>query len=91
MKGVADNVAIWPEFVDSCLAIRSVRYIKIEKADEALSSYTLLNLAIARTFKDGNIEWQDASGPEHLRRSHIAYEDGSWVSRDGTGHIYDMH
>jgi hypothetical protein len=90
MKGMADNVAIWPEFVDSSLAIRSVRYIEVERAEHGVS-YTVLNLAIARSFADGVIAWQDTDGPEENRRSHITYENGRWVSRDGRGRIYDVH
>jgi hypothetical protein len=49
MRGVADNVAIWPKFVDSSLAIRSVRYIEVERAEDGIA-YTVLNLAYARSF-----------------------------------------
>lgn len=90
MKGSADNIAIWPEFVDSCLAIRSVRYVVVERA-EADRSYTVLNLAIAHHFSRGEIAWQATDGPEEDRRSHIEYVDGQWISSDGRGRIYDVH
>ena len=37
MKGVADNVALWPDFVDSSLKITSVRYVLVERAEEGQS------------------------------------------------------
>lgn len=88
MKGSADNIAIWPEFVDSCLAIRSVRYVVVERA-EVDRFYTVLNLAIAHHFSGGEITWQATDGPEEDRRGHIEYVDGQWISRDGRGRIYD--
>jgi hypothetical protein len=91
MRGVADNLAIWPKFVDTCLKLRSVRYVLVEMANEQQSSYTLLNLAIAQNFSNGEIEWQDTTGPEQTRRSHVHYENGSWLLRDGYNRIYDVH
>ena len=90
MKGVADNVAIWPEFVDSCLRIKSIRYVEIERAEEG-RSYTVLNLAIAHRFEEGAIVWRETDGPEEDRRSHIEFANGQWLSRDGRGRIYDIH
>lgn len=90
MKGVADNVAIWPEFVDSCLRIKTIRYVEIERVEEG-RSYTVLNLAIAHRFEEGKIVWQDTDGPEEDRRSHIEFANGQWFSRDGRGRIYDIH
>jgi hypothetical protein len=91
MRGSADNVAIWPEFVDSSLRIRSVRYVLVEAADEATSSYTLLTRAISTTFHGSDIVWQEALLPENRRRSHIALEGDNWVIRDGDNCIYDLH
>jgi hypothetical protein len=90
MKGAADNVAMWPEFSDSCLAIKSVRYIEIERAEEG-RAYTVLNLAIAHKFIEGTIVWQNADGREEDRRSHIEYIGGQWLSHDGRGRLYDVH
>jgi hypothetical protein len=90
MKGAADNVAIWPEFVDSCLSISSVRYLEIERVEEG-RSYTVLNLASAHQFAHGVIVWQDTGGSEEDRRSYIEYTNGQWISRDGRGRIYDVH
>jgi hypothetical protein len=74
MRASADNLAIWPAFVDDGLRIKSVRYILIEAADLVLSSYTFLTLAISRTFSGSDIIWQDDLPPENRRRSHIALE-----------------
>jgi hypothetical protein len=91
MQGAADNMAIWPEFVDSSLRIKSVRHVLVEAADEAKLSYTFLTLATSHTFSGRDIVWQDSLLPEKQRRSHIALENGHWVSRDGFNHIYDLH
>ena len=56
----ADNVATWPEFVETSLRIRSVRYLLVDAANEATSSYTFLTLAMSRTFSDREIVWQAA-------------------------------
>jgi hypothetical protein len=90
MKGVADNVAIWSAFADSSLTVRSARYVLVEKAEEGVS-YTLLNLAIADTFHDGQIDWRETDGEGSSRRTHLSYENGHWISRDGHGRIYDTH
>jgi hypothetical protein len=90
MKGVADNVAIWPAFVDSSLTIKSARYVLVEKAEDGLS-YALFNLAIADTFYNGQIDWHDTDGPDVSRRTYLTFEDGLWISRDGYGRIYDRH
>jgi hypothetical protein len=83
MRGSADNVAIWPEFVDSGLRIKSVRHVFIEAADGVTSSYTLLTRAMSTTFHGRDIVWQDTLLPENQRRSHIALEGDNWVIRDG--------
>jgi hypothetical protein len=90
MKGAADNVAVWQEFVDSCLRLKTARYVEIERAEEG-KAYTVLNLSIAHEFADGKIAWEDTSGPEEDRRSHIEYINEQWISRDGWGKIYDRH
>jgi hypothetical protein len=91
MRGSADNVAIWPEFVDCSLRIKSVRYVLVEAADEATSSYTFLTLAMSTAFCGRDIVWRDTLLPENERRSHIALEGGNWVLRDGFNRIYDLH
>jgi hypothetical protein len=91
MRGSADNVAIWPEFVDSSLRIESVRYVLVEAADEATSSYTFLTLAMSTTFWGRDIVWQDVHLPENEPHSHIALERDNWVIRDGFNRIYDLH
>lgn len=90
MKGVADNVAIWPEFVDSSLTIKTARYVLVENAQADLS-YTILNLSFADTFQNGQIEWRETDGPEADRRTYLSYENRLWISRNGHGQIYDTH
>jgi hypothetical protein len=91
MRGAADNVAIWPEFVESSLRIKSVRYVLVERADETNPSYTILTLAFANVFSGRDILWQNTLAPEHERRSQITLEDNEWVLRDGLGNVYDRH
>lgn len=91
MRGDADNAVFLPEFVDSSLRIREVRYVKVEQADEAHSAYTWLTMAFANKFDGDNIQWQNSIGSERSRRSSIALEDGQWVLRDGYNKIYDFH
>jgi hypothetical protein len=91
MHGTADNVAIWPDFVDACLALQSVRYVLIEDSDEERASYSFLVLFTARDFRDGEIIWDEISAPEDARRSHISFENGNWIQRDGLGRVYDVH
>jgi hypothetical protein len=67
-----------------------VRYVEIERVEEG-RLYTWLNLAFADQFIDGTIAWQDADGPEEVRRSRIEYTNGQWISRDGRGRIHDIH
>jgi hypothetical protein len=91
MRGVADNVAIWPEFVDRYLRIQLVQWVLIETADEVRSCYTVQHLATAREFPDGNIVWDETPMAERTRRGTIALENGRWVSRDGLNQVYDLH
>ena len=91
MRGAADNLAIWPEFVDSSLRIKSVRHVLVEAADEVSSSYTFLILAQSRTFSGKDIIWDQSDLPEIQRRNYISFEDGKWTLRDGYNRIYDQH
>jgi hypothetical protein len=91
MHGDADNVVLLPEFVESSLKIKSVRYVKIEAADEKMCSYTVLVTAFADRFSNNTIDWRENAGAEEKHRSHIALEDGKWVLRDGYHRIYDVH
>ncbi len=91
MRGAADNMAIWPEFVDSSLRIKSVRYVLVEAADAAGSAYTVLTVAYSNTFAGRDIVWQDNLPPENQRRSRISLENGDWVLRDGYDRVYDRH
>ena len=91
LRGDADNAVFLPEFVDSSLRIRAVRYVKVEQADEARSAYTWLTEAYADKFDGDTILWQGSIGTERSRRSHMALEDTHWVLRDGYNRVYDFH
>jgi hypothetical protein len=91
MHGDADNAVFLPEFVDSSLRIIEVLYVKVEQADEVRSAYTWLIVASATHFDGDKIEWQDRNEPEDRRRSHIVFENGHWIMRDGYNNIYYTH
>jgi hypothetical protein len=91
MRGLADNVAIWPDFVDRYLKIKSVRLLRVETADQQKLAYSFLTVGYSQTFFDKAIIWRDDLGPEAQRRTHVAFESGQWVFRDGSNKIYDVH
>lgn len=88
LKGMADNIALFPDFVDRALTLKSVRYVQVEQANPENSSYSLLTLASSRSLRDGVIEWEHLMGPEIDRRTFIALERGQWVMRNGHGQVY---
>jgi hypothetical protein len=90
MRGDADNLAVWPEFVHSSMALRQAQYVLVEKADYTRLAFSFLTLALAHEFADGmSINWRVDLPSEDSRRCHIALEDSSWVQRDGWGNIYN--
>jgi hypothetical protein len=91
LHGDADNLVLLPEFVDSSLRIRAVRYVRVEAAGEAMSSYTLLTIGFATMFSGDTIQWRAEIGTEDVRRSHIEFVNGHWVMRDGYNRIRDFH
>lgn len=91
MKGLADNVAIWPDFVDRYLKIRSVRLLRIETADHEKMEYAFLTVASSEAFFGKTIVWQEELASKTERRTHVTFEDGHWVFRDGSSKIYDVH
>jgi len=91
MRGLADNIAIRPEFADNSLKLNSVRYVLVESTQQDKLSYTFLTVAFSNTFSDRSIVWQSALPPETERRTHVEFENGRWVFRNGTGSIYDIH
>jgi hypothetical protein len=91
LKGLADNVVIWPNFVDRYLKIKSVRFIRLEAVDQQKLAYSFLTVAYSQTFSDKTIVWQDALEPEFARRTHVALDNDQWVFRDGSNKIYDVH
>jgi hypothetical protein len=91
MRGVADNAAIWPEFVDKYLRLELVQWVLIEAADEQRSSYTVKHLATSREFPSGNLIWDETPMDPRLGRGSIALENGEWISRNGFDEIYERH
>jgi hypothetical protein len=91
LRGVADNAAIWPEFVDLYLRIDLLQWLLVEAANEQCSLYTVKHLATAREFSGGTIVWDEKPMDERLGRGTIALENGRWVSRDGLNNIYEIH
>ena len=53
MRGIADNVAILPEFVDRRMRLKFVSYVLVEAMDVERSSYTVSSLAQSDEFVDG--------------------------------------
>jgi hypothetical protein len=91
MRGAADNVAIWPEYADRFLRLVNANYVLVEAVDSARLSYTILSLAQATEFRDGEIMWRPGIEGERHKRGTVAYENGRWVLRDGLGEIYAVH
>jgi hypothetical protein len=91
MRGAADNVAIWPEFVDRFLRLNFVSYVLVEGADAERLSYTVSSLAQSDEFRGNEIIWRPGITDERLRRGHISFENGQWLLRDGLNAIYDIH
>ncbi len=91
MKGAADNVAIWPEFVDRYLRLKSVGYVLVEAVNAEKRSYTVSSLAMSNEFSGKEIIWREGLSDERQRRGHIGFENGLWVQRDGLNQIYDIH
>jgi hypothetical protein len=91
MRAAADNIALLPEFVESSLRLMSVRYVRVESADETQSAFKLLSIAVATTFPNGEIEWRENTGPEIDRTKYISLQDGHWELRDGYLRLYERH
>jgi len=91
MKGAADNVAIWPRYVDRFLRLKFVQYVLVEAADVERSSYTVSSIAQSDEFREGQIIWRPGITDERARRGHISFERGHWILRDGLGEIFDIH
>jgi hypothetical protein len=91
MRGVADNVALLPEFVDRYLRLELVQWVVIEAAREEPPLCTVKHLATAREFPDGNIVWDETPMNERDGSGTISLEGNQWVSRNGFGEAYDIH
>jgi hypothetical protein len=83
MRGLADNIAILPEFVDSCLQIRSVRCVRVEAADHNSLSYAFLSLAASKNFSETDIVWSDEAEREAVCR--VSFSGGGWTFRNDLG------
>ena len=59
MRGLADNIAIWPEFVDRYLTLKSIRCVQIEAADRDKLAYTFLTVAYSDTIEKKAIVWRE--------------------------------
>jgi hypothetical protein len=91
MRGAADNVAIWPGFVDRYLRLKFVSYVLVEVADAARQTFTVSSLAMSDQFRGNEIIWRAGIADERLRRGSISFENGCWFQRDGLNQIYDIH
>jgi hypothetical protein len=91
LRGVADNVAIWPKFVDGYLTIGLVQWVVVVEADEARSLYTIQHLATCREFPDGKLVWDETPMNKRDGKGTISLEGDKWISRNGLGEIYDVH
>ncbi len=88
LRGAADNLALFPQFVDQTLRLESVQYLLVEEADPTRSAYTLLTLATSNSSNNGTLLWTELTGPEIDRRTFISLDDGHWIMRNGHGAVY---
>jgi hypothetical protein len=63
VRGRADNVALFPAFVDSSLRIRSVKYLIVDSVDQKHADYAGRTLKTATSF-DGNLILWDSGGAQ---------------------------
>jgi len=83
LMGMADNLAIFPEFVIEALALRRVLWIKVEKVDLVRRAYSLLTEAQATDFSGGKIAWEEVAGEMADRRNTFFYEGEHWKVQPG--------
>lgn len=89
MCGDADNFALLPNFVDSCVKLRNVRYVNVDEVS-GRTSFQVTTIDFADTFSvSGDIQWWSKSCgiPEGNKTIRVALEGGRWVSRDPNGNI----
>ena len=91
MRGAADNVAIWPKFVDRWLRLKAVSYVLVEATDAARSAYAVSSIDMSEEFVGRELIWKGALTDERSRRGHISFENGRWVQRDGLNQVYAVH
>src|SRR5216683_3287859 len=91
MQGIADNIAIWPEFVDRWLRLRAVSYVLVEAADAERSAYAVSSIDMCEEISGRNLVWKGGITNVRRRRGHISFENGHWVQRDGSNEVYAVH
>jgi len=91
MRGAADNVAIWPEYVNRFLRLKFVSYVLVEAADAERQSYSVSSMAQSDEFNGNEIIWRPGITDARQCRGHISYENSQWVLRNGLGEIYDIY
>jgi hypothetical protein len=91
LRGIADNIAIRPEFVDRWLRLKAVSYVLIEAADAERSSYTVSSIDMSEELSGRELVWKSPITNKRQRRGHISFENGHWVQRDGLNDVYALH
>jgi hypothetical protein len=76
-RALADNIAILPEFADSSLQLRRMRYIRIEAADHKALSYTFRSLAVSSNLCGSRIVWLEETTREAERLRRVSLSDGA--------------
>jgi hypothetical protein len=91
MRGIADNLAIWPKFVDRWLRLKAVSYVLVEAADATRSAYSISGIDMSEGVSGRELVWKGGITDERRRRGHISFEHGHWVQRDGLDQVYAVH
>jgi hypothetical protein len=91
LRGDADNAALWPAYVDSCVQIKTISYVLVETYDERNLSYGLNVLSKAEEFRGQEIVWAADLEVGVGTKGSVGFENGQWLLRDGENHIYDRH
>jgi hypothetical protein len=91
MRANADNLALFPEFVDRCLRLEAVEWIRVDEQRQDFK-YNITKLDFAGTFgSSGEIEWKGRLPQWKLERRGeqliFAVENGQWVARDEGGNV----
>lgn len=79
------------EFVDRCLDLVSVRYVRMDTADEATMAYSFYTLAHSQTSVRATSFGITTLPADELRTTHVRMENGAWCFLNGRGELYDRH